>query len=59
MLSSMAVSSPHTYEPAPTRTSRLKECLLPRIDEPSTPAVSAIAIASRKRVMAVGYSERK
>ncbi len=56
--SSIAVSSPHTYEPAPMRTSRLKRRPLPPTSSPSQPAAVAAAIAASSARTACGYSLR-
>ena len=58
MLSSMAVSSPHTYDPPPTRILISNECVEPRRLLPSTPNSRAIRIAAESFAMAAGYSER-
>ena len=58
MLSSMAVSSPHTYEPAPTRISTSNETIDPRIPSPSHPLARAMSTACVMTEMASGYSER-
>ena len=58
MLSSIAVSSPHTYEPAPLRTSSVKALPEPRMSGPRNPADSAWPIASRYTAIECGYSER-
>ena len=57
-LSSMEVSSPQMYAPAPTRTCRSKLSREPRTLSPSHPWPRAISIAARIVAIASGYSER-
>lgn len=57
-LSSMDVSSPQMYAPAPTRTCRSKSRAEPRMLVPSQPCSRAIPIARRIVATASGYSER-
>ena len=58
MLSNIAVSSPHTYEPAPTRTSTSKVSIESRMRSPSHPSSRAMSIARCMVSIASGYSER-
>lgn len=57
-LSSMEVSSPQMYAPAPTRTCRSKSSREPRMPVPSQPCSRAMPIAARIEATASGYSER-
>jgi len=59
MLSIMAVSSPHTYDPAPILSSISKVKFLPKIFLPSKFLDYKFWIASVKKYLASGYSERR
>lgn len=53
-----AVSSPATYDPAPSTTSMSKAVPVPWTDGPKCPSAYARATASRILISAHGYSER-
>ena len=58
-LSSIAVSSPQMYAPAPRRSSTSKRRPLPSTSAPSHPAARARSIAASSVRSASGYSERR